>query len=257
MLTEASGIVASRAHSGVFYTHNDSGDTARFFAIDTKGNLLGEFDLPGVVAVDWEDISLGPCPTGTCVFVGDIGDNLQVRSDYAVYRVPEPVVEVGQPVGTVSVTWEQLPFGYPGGAKWNAETLMVHPLTGEVYVANKLGLGKPSTVFKFPQPLTPGVSATLIEVATLPVPKAVDTQLTGGDIHPCGSAMLLRTYSYLYEFHLADGQPFESIFTTSDFTTVPVAVEKQGEAVGYQHDGRGYVTVSEGSPSLVNVYDCQ
>ena len=63
----------------------------------------------------------------------------------------------------VSVPWERLPFEYPGAVKWNAETLLVHPQTGDVYVVNKLPAGNASTVFKFPQPLTPGVKATLAE----------------------------------------------------------------------------------------------
>src|SRR5206468_183531 len=108
-LTELSGIAASRANPGVLYVHNDSGDTARFFAIDQAGALLAEFDLPGVTAVDWEDIAVGPCGAGggSCVYLGDIGDNNLTRSDYAVYRVREPSVSAGQPLAApVDVAFE-------------------------------------------------------------------------------------------------------------------------------------------------------
>ncbi|MBI5548076.1 MAG: hypothetical protein HY901_29705 [Deltaproteobacteria bacterium] len=257
VLAETSGLAMSAAHPGVLFAHNDSGDTAHLFAIDLEGNLLGEFVLPGVTAVDWEDMAIGPCPAGSCAFIGDIGDNLQTRTNYAVYRVPLPSVEVGKPVGRMSVTFDRLPFKYPSAAKWNAETLLVHPLTGDLYVLNKVSQGSPSTAFKFPQPLTPGVTATLSQVATLPVPKSTDSFLTGGDIHPCGNAMLLRTYNRLYEFHLDPALPFDSIFTTSDFDAVPVAVEQQGETVAYQPAGRGYVTVGEGSRVPINAYSCQ
>ncbi|MGC4123168.1 MAG: hypothetical protein QM765_53095 [Myxococcales bacterium] len=184
VLEELSGLAMSEAHPGVLFAHNDSGDSAHFFALDFDGNLLGEFVLTGATAVDWEDIAIGPCPAGRCVYLGDIGDNNQVRTDYAVYRVPVPDVDVGDRLGTVAVSWERLPFQYPSGAKWNAETLLVHPQSGDVYVVNKLSAGKASTVFKFPQPLTPGVQVTLTLVAKLPVPGLLDTQLTGGDIHP-------------------------------------------------------------------------
>ena len=74
---EISGVVASLAHDGVYYVHNDSGDSARFFAVDVTGKALATFTVSGATAVDWEDLARGPCPTtaGTCVFLGDIGDN--------------------------------------------------------------------------------------------------------------------------------------------------------------------------------------
>ena len=257
-LNETSGLAMSAAHPGVLFAHNDSGDTARFFALDIEGNLLGEFLLAGATAADWEDLAIGPCPTGSCVYLGDFGDNNRVRTDHSLYRVPLPEVDVGQSLGTVNVTWERLPFQYPSGTKWNAETLLVHPQTGEVYVLNKLPAGNASTVFRFPQPLTPEVQATLTQVAVLPVPTSSDAQLTGGDIHPCGDALLLRTYTRLYELRLPAGAvSFEEIFTTSDYRTVPVAVEPQGEAVTYQPSGSGYVTASEGRGAAINIYSCQ
>src|SRR5687768_5036606 len=43
-LGEASGIVASRAQTGVLWTHNDSSGSARIFALNVSGNLLGTFE---------------------------------------------------------------------------------------------------------------------------------------------------------------------------------------------------------------------
>ena len=62
-LTETSGIAASRRVSGVWWVHNDSGDRARVFAIGNDGRDLGEFDLAGAAAVDWEDIAVGSGPS--------------------------------------------------------------------------------------------------------------------------------------------------------------------------------------------------
>src|SRR2546427_279731 len=76
-LFEASGIAVSRAHPGVLWTHNDSGDSATVYAITLAGNLLATYRVPGATAVDWEDIALGPCPehAGRCLFIADTGDN--------------------------------------------------------------------------------------------------------------------------------------------------------------------------------------
>jgi hypothetical protein len=75
--TELSGLVASTAQKGVLWSHNDSGDRARLFALRTDGSLIASLDVPGAEAVDWEDIAVGPDDT---LLVGDIGDNGASRS---------------------------------------------------------------------------------------------------------------------------------------------------------------------------------
>jgi hypothetical protein len=257
-LNELSGLVASRASPGVLYANNDSGDAARFFAMDTDAKALGRFELDGASANDWEDMTIGPCPAGTCVFLGDIGDNRRVRTDYAIYRVKEPAVAVGKPVGTVKVAWERFAFEYPAGEKFNAETLFAHPVTGELYIVIKQSAGDPSMVFKFPMPMDASKSATLIKVAELKVPEPKDQALTGGGLSPDGNALLLRMYNRLVELKLPAGAPFEQIFAAKA-VNVPVSAEQQGEAVAWKADGRGYFTASEevGVKPTLNRVECQ
>lgn len=257
-LVELSGLVASRANPNVLYAHNDSGDTARFFALNTDAAALGRFELDGATAIDWEDIAIGPCGENTCVYLGDIGDNRRVRSDYAVYRVKEPTVVAGKGVGTVKVDWVRLAYQYPDGEKFNAETLFMHPKTGELYVVTKHSAGEPSRVFKFPMPLDPTKQVTLLPVATLTVPEPKDQAMTGGDLSPDGTALLLRMYNRLVELKLPPGAPFEDLFKQKP-VNVPVAAEQQGEAVAWRADGRGYFTASEeaGVKPTLNRVECQ
>ncbi len=244
-VNELSGLAASRLHPGVLYGHNDTGDGPRIFAATTSGKALGRIAVTGAVAVDWEDMALGPCPTGDCLYVGDIGDNSLVRKTYVIYRVPEPAIAVDAPIGTVDAPAEAFAFTYPGGVRNNAETLLVHPQTGAVYVITKRSPGKPSSVFRLPQPLQASEVAQLVLVAELPIATA-DSALTGGDIHPCGDRLLLRNYNSLYLLQAAAGAPFDSAFTAA-VTKVPVASEVQGEAVTWRTDGLGWFTASEGS----------
>lgn len=248
-IVELSGLVASRAHPGVLYAHNDSGDTAHFFAM-SPATPLAEYVLDGATNVDWEDIGLGPCPSGTCVFLGDIGDNRRVRSDYAVYRVPEP--SPGSEL--TSVSWEKLPYQYPNGDKHNAEALFVHPKTGRVYVVTKEDAGIPSEVYRFPEPLTPSQQVTLEKVATLKFPASSDAMLTAADVSPCGNAVLLRMYNRVVELRLADPSAgFETIFGLEP-VTVTTPDEPQGEAVAYSADGRSFYTASEKIVAPVPLY---
>jgi hypothetical protein len=263
-LVEASGIVASRAHPGILYSHNDSGDTARVIAFDEKGTFLAQLDVTGATATDWEDIAVGPCPAGSCIYVGDIGDNATNRATKTVYRFPEPALVPGQATGTINVTGVQaFPFTYPVGPDLfhNAETLLVHPITGELYVVTKENVGVPSTVFEFPQPLTPGTSATLTKLAVLPFPAGTDPDVSGGDIDPCGTSVVLRVGSVrAYVLMPTPGQGFDTAFTAAgplaQLRTVPVANEANGEAISWDAAGTGYFTVGEGASSVLHYVAC-
>src|ERR1700741_1105316 len=64
-MDEISGIAASGIHDGIYYVHNDSGDTSRFFAITPQGNIKSVIYFKGDLkekqgVVDCEDIAVGP-----------------------------------------------------------------------------------------------------------------------------------------------------------------------------------------------------
>ena len=131
-IAEASGIAASRKHPGVFWVHNDSGDKPRIFALDGKGATLATYRLSGADANDWEDIAVGPGPKSgeTYVYVGDIGDNGTSRKSVQVYRVAEPAAIQGD--GKLTGV-DKLKLQYPDEPH-NAETLMVDPRQGDLYL---------------------------------------------------------------------------------------------------------------------------
>lgn len=255
-LVELSGLVASRTQPGVFFAHNDSGDSARLFTLSANGAALGRYTITGAKAVDWEDLSIGPCPSGSCLFIGDIGDNNRVRAGYVIYRVTEPTIP-SQAGFTLPLAAEPLPFVYPDGAH-NAEALAVHPVTGTIYVITKQAAGVRSRVYRFPTPLTVGVTATLEFVAESPVPLATegDIQVTGAAFHPCGGALLLRLYNRVVEQRIAPGDKWEKIFT-QPAVTVPSITEPQGEAVTYASDGASFYTASEKANQNLNRTHCQ
>jgi hypothetical protein len=87
-LPEASGL-AIGATPGIIWSHNDSGNAAVLFALDASGALRGQVRVP-VRTRDWEDISAGPCASGMCLYIADIGDNRLSRRQLQLLRVPEP-----------------------------------------------------------------------------------------------------------------------------------------------------------------------
>ncbi|WP_275936506.1 cell wall anchor protein [Chondromyces apiculatus] len=249
-IVEPSGIAASRVTPGVMYVHNE--DTTAVVAISTtSAATLGSFNVSNVTPADWEDVATGPCPAGQCIFMGDIGRSSAnfptPPSTFAVYRIPEPNIGAGQTSG--NLTADAFPFQYPDSPK-DAESIMVHPTTGDIYIITKSGTGL-SKVYKFPTPLpTPGTMSTLIFVSNLQLPTTTDPNVsyaTSAAIHPCANRFLLRTYRRVYEFRAAAGAAFETAFAATPVTLTDT-VEGQGEAIEYQSNGAGYFTMSE-SPS--------
>lgn len=249
-LAELSGLVASRSQPGVLYAHNDSGDTARFFAVTTTGRTITEFLVDGASNVDWEDIALGPCPAGTCLYIADSGDNERTRTDLALYRLTEPGGLLAASVSPKkSIAAEKFRFQYPA-TRYDAEALFVHPATGRVYLVTKEGAGERAHLFRFPATLDAATTATLEEVGKLSVPTDTQTPVTAADVSPSGQSVLIRMGNVTVQLAAPAGD-FEA-FRAATPGVVPTAVEPQGEAVAFLADGLGYVTSSEkaGGPPL-------
>jgi hypothetical protein len=257
-LIEASGIVASRVHAGVLYAHNDSGDSARVFAFSDTGVPIATLTIAGATNEDWEDIAIGPCPTGSCIYVGDIGDNGTNRPIKTIYRFPEPDL-VGGPATVTINGVEEFPFSYPVGLDFfhNAETLLVHPTTGDIYIVTKEDVGEPSVVFKSPATLVAGQTATFTKLATLPFPSGNQPDISGGDIDPCGTSVLLRLGSAKLFLLEPTGGSFDTAFSpTPPFRELPIAAEANGEAISWDATGAGYFTISEGGGAQLHRVAC-
>ena len=245
-INEASGLDASVENPGVLWVHNDSGDTARAFAMNTAGDHLGIYNLTGLGATDWEDISLGPDPnTGdSYLYLGDIGDNNAVRSSIQIHRVLEPTVSASQSPVTVSLTGvETFTLLYPDGPR-DAETLMVDPLTGDIYIISKRDLQP--RVYRAPFPQSSASPITLDYLGLLPWGLSFPV---GGDISPDGDEIIVRGAEvFTHGASLWTRSPGQSIWDALSGSplAVPAPSEPQGEAIAFDADGDGYFTVSEG-----------
>jgi hypothetical protein len=254
-IAEASGIAVSSRNPGVFYLHNDSGDSARFFAVSSSGRTLATFNVANARAVDWEDIALGPDSAGRpTVFLADIGDNAAKRAECAVYAVPEPAAPKGGKPATRSVTARELRFRYPDGPH-DAETLMVDPRTRALYVVTKERRRAPSQVFRL-MPYFGGPVQTAKRVGEVAFSDALPLypdMATGGDISSDGRRMVIRTYQQAYEWELAKGETPEEALKRKP-SIVSLILEQQGEGICYGRGGRTLYTVSEQRPTPVYVY---
>ncbi len=78
-LVEVSGLYYANADS--LWWHNDSGDAARLFLTNGRGELLEEIHLP-FRNKDWEDITADDRGN---IYIGDFGNNANARKDLRIY----------------------------------------------------------------------------------------------------------------------------------------------------------------------------
>jgi len=249
-INESSGLVASQT-PGIYWTHNDSGDGPFLYAINERGALVGVWRVTGANARDWEDIAAGPGPDRSrrYLYVGDIGDNDTNRSEVVVYRVPEPAVSGTELRSSkvrpqVTEQAEAIKLRYPDG-KHDAEALLVHPSSGDLYIITKIAFANP-TIYKAPAPLGTGRVITLVRQGELNVPSLLGGMITGGDISPDGRRVALCDYLQGYELLLpAAAGTFDDVWKQS-FNRIDLGKRKQGEAIAYRLDGLALLATSEG-----------
>ncbi|MES2278792.1 MAG: hypothetical protein V4592_22365 [Bacteroidota bacterium] len=256
VMDEASGIAASTTHPGIYYIHNDSGDTSRFFAITPEGKLKTTYYYKGdptepLGARDCEDIAVGPGPDKgkSYIYLGDIGDNRAERKYLTVYRFEEQPAIGPDSVKHVDAT--PLYIKYPDGAK-DAETLMVDPVEQLLYIVSK----RKNSVIVYTTPLAykAGDTITLTKRSTVHLGGIPPFKwVTAGDISKDGSQILLRNYNAVYYWKRPEGMPVWQVMTQKP-TKLYYKKEKQGEAIGFTPDGKGYYTASEGIGEPIYYY---
>ncbi len=237
-ITEASGLAWSRSAGGLLWTHNDSGDSARVFAMGWDGALRATLPLAGVSAHDIEDIALGTGPGGTeALFVADIGDNAAVRAGVRIYRVAEPLVW-GLPLGTMltAASPHVIRLSYPDGAR-DAEALVADRTTGDLYVVTKREAR--SRVYRVSAAQVAAGSGVMHLVGEMPYGGVV-----GADACADGTTVVVKTYDGVRVHESAGGI---GAALMGEGSARPYVREPQGEAIAVDPACEGYATLSEGT----------
>lgn len=246
-LTEISGLAVSCADSNVLWVHNDSGDSARFFALDPAGRTLAVFSLAQTYAFDWEDMAAGPGPVPgqTYLYIGDIGDNKALRPNITVYRIPEPSLPP-EPNAFTLTQFEALWFLYPDGPR-DAETLMTDPATKDLYIVSKEYMHCHVYVSRYPQHTD---RFNILElIATVPIER-----VTAGDIAPDGRRLLLRNQNTAVLWEKRENEDWKNALARRP-RRLPLALEPAGETIAFAPSGDAVFAISEGLHPLIYRYD--
>ena len=152
---------------------------------------------------------------------------------------------------------------YEGGPI-DAEALVVHPEGRHLWIIEKRDEGT-TRVFSHtvgalndegPTRLSP-----IVEFPSPGVPIENGRMVTGADLHPSGEHLLVRVYSGIYLYVLAEPFALNTLGQVEPRTiTLGPLTEPQGEAIGYDHMGLGFWTISENpnrsGPMALNYFSC-
>lgn len=156
-------------------THNDSGDAANLYEIDSlTGNLLRTVLITNATHIDWEDIG----EDENNIYIADIGNNNGNRTDLKIYKILKSDFR-----NNTSVTAEEISFSYedqtdfsnqPNASNFDAEAIVVSGDSILIFTKNWADLQ--TNVYKIPTTLG-NYTATKISTAN------IDGLITGASLY--------------------------------------------------------------------------
>jgi hypothetical protein len=244
-ITESSGLTPSLWFPGVLWTHNDSGNPPKIYAIGRNGGTRATLTLLAEPNVDWEAITSLRVPAGTgapggpLIAVGDIGDNTGVHPNVRIAIIREPGRLRSGSVRPIRV----LRLRYPGGPR-DAETLMADPRTGRFYIVSKTLFG--ADLYAVPASLWPGRAGRpprVSRVTTLQRVGSIAANFVTDGTFLRDGRMLIRGYGRVYVV-----APPESVRdgTVDVLTSAGLPTQDQGESIAVTDGGRQALIGSEG-----------
>ena len=254
-LAEVSGLAASQAQPGRYWSNNDGDNGAALQLIEADGTRIASLVLTGASNVDWEDLASFTLDGKPYLLVADTGDNGGVRGTLKLYVVEEPArFKDGD---RVPVAWT-IEFAWPDGAR-DCEAVAVDARRGEVLLVSKKRV--PPELFRVPLRPKDGVQAaerlgTLAgisqpreeELRQNPVYGRYRSQVSGADLSPNGRVLAVLNYSRIYFFVRPEGaswsQPLLERAGALDFPWLP-----QAEAIAFSLDGTTLMIGGEQRPS--------
>ena len=217
-IIEMSGIVKSKRYDDVYWVHNDSGDTARLFAIDGKGKVIypdwmdvyGEVPVEGAkqwqghkievaANIDWEDIAVDD----EFIYVAEMGNNGNARRDLGVYVIPE--LNPRKVSDTRALKY--IPIRYPDqkqypAEQWHFDSESIFVFEQKLYFVSKHR--QPGEISKYEK------GAVLYRLDTqytdrFNVLKQIDSHdevnlATAADLSPDGNRLAILSYQQLWLF---------------------------------------------------------
>ena len=259
-LTEVSGLAASRAHPGVYWTENDSGNGPRLTAIRSDGSPVATVEIVGATNTDWEDLDSFDLGGKHYLMIADTGDNGGIRKTLTLYFIEEP--QRLRDGDQLRLAWSTT-FRWPDGAR-DCEATAVDAAAGQVLLISKkrvppelfvIGL-RPAGRVQIAQRLStlPGIAQPSREdLKQNPVYGRYRSQISGADLSSNGRVLAVLNYHSVHLYVRSKGQSWQQAMHRKpwqlDFPWLP-----QAEAIAFSPDGLSLLIGSEQRPSPLLIF---
>lgn len=189
-LSENSGMIF---WNNLLWQHNDGGDAAAIYAMDTISNrILRTITLNGVTNIDWEDMTQDE----THIYIGDFGNNANgSRTDLKIYKLEKSAITASS--GDTILTPEIIAFSYPdqtntglaiGANKTDFDCEAMIAYDNGLFLFTKQWTGNQTALYEIPK--TAGNHA-----ATRSGTLNVNGMITGADVFPATRTIVLTGYN--------------------------------------------------------------
>jgi hypothetical protein len=240
---ESSGLACSRQMPGLFWTHNDAGNTARLYLFNSKGEDLGVCEVHGARAHDWEDMASFTIGRKSYLLIGDVGNNHLKADVQVLYLVEEPPInpQRGLVVRRVPVLYA-IHYRYEDG-RHNCESMAVDAVGKTILLVSK-DADKECHVYTLPWPKTKPQGPVVAKIiATLKIPTT-----TAMDISPDGHRAVVLTYGNAHEYKRGPDEDWAAAFSRPP-RVLSMPRRAQGETICYGLDGKTLYLTSEKVPT--------
>ena len=224
--------------NGKIITHNDSGDDANLYEIDSlSGNLLRTVTINNATNVDWEDITEDEYH----IYIGDIGNNNGTRTDLKIYKILKTDYLNNNSVSaeTISFSYEdQTDFSSSNSHNFDAEAIVFYGDSFFVFTKNR-GDFK-TNVYKIPS--TIGTHSAL-KVSTANVEGLITGATTSNDnFYLCGYDSTLIPFLIYISFNRAPGDDLFSSGFVKESLENSIGQGSQVEAITSYELGKYYIS---------------
>lgn len=244
-IDETSGLIFI---NGKLITHNDSGNEAILYEIDTiTGEISRTVVVENATNTDWEDITVDE----NSIFIGDFGNNLGMRTDLKIYRI-----DILDYFTNDTVNAELISFSYNEQTNftnqiyahnYDAEALI--SIEDSLYIFTKNWLNLKSDIYSLSK--NPGTySVTKID--------QLETSglVTGADYNPLTNKLILIGYSFLDAFivHISE---FENLLFSNGIlnkTTLNIDESIQIEGICIVQDNQYFLSSETHTSGFSSLY---
>lgn len=249
-IAESSGIAMTTGTK--IWSHNDSGGKNELYSFEFKGNILRTITISNATNIDWEDLAVD---NKKRIYIGDFGNNNNIRKDLVIYRIPDPesFLENSVEAEAIHFSFEDQASFPPDASQRNFDVEALVWKSDSLYMFTK-DRSTPITGYTklYKIAASPGTQVARLAGKYYLGNTTTSARVTSADIDPESGDLALLTQDKLVVFRNYAGNNFFSGKTT-EYTFAPVP--GQVEAIFFAGRKKVYMTEEISSSNPGNLYE--